>query len=440
VAKESIPYFVWRGGRPRWIPGPAVRSLGFRGQDLKDGAGEWLSRPLARAAAEDLNAQARARRAQIEGDTVPVPLPVRRTEHSVEALVTAFLNRPRLRGEIEEGRKGRKRLAASSRRAYHAHGQMLREWMGDADARRITPGMIENFYDQLIESGSLGSANAVMRSWKAIFYFGEKKLRWPDLRNPVVGLDMENPDGRRVTWSRPAIDCFVAFADALGWPSLADALFLALLTTQRRNDVLPLKPGAIEKGSIYRFKQGKTGREATVKAVPMLLARMEAMRARKMKRWGEGPAMDTEIICEATGAPYPSDGDFFGRHFAAMKLIAAGRAARPQPGEDATRQADEDAQKAWDKALGLLSITQEKVDALKIAHVPALTGLWFRDLRDTAITWLAAAGCDRYEISKVSGLSITSVDAILQKHYLVLDDDFAIRAGDKLAAHLGKAG
>jgi len=424
MAKESIPYFVWRDGRPRWVPGPRVRALGFKGQDLKDAAGAWLSRSLARHAAEELNAQVAARLAAIAGGTAMAPLPVAKSARSVRTLVEKFLDQPKLRGELVEGRRGRKRLGYSSRRAYINHGAILTEWMGDAEAASLTPDMMEDFYDQLIEARGVITANAVMRSWKTMFYYGEEKLRWPGLHNPVVGLEMDAADGRLVTWPRAAIDCYVAYADGLGWPSLADALFVALLTTQRRNDVLQLLPGGIDEDSIYRFRQSKTGRDAKAKAVPMLLARIEAMRARKLARWGEGQAMRREIICEATGAAYPGDGDFFGKRFAAMKRIAAGK----RPGKEVE----------WRKALSLLGITQAQVTALNIAHVPALHGLWFRDLRDTGITWLAAASCDRYEISAVSGLSLKSVDAVLQKHYLVLDDAFAISAGDKLAAHLGK--
>lgn len=418
MAKEKIRYFLWRDGRPRWVPGPKARALGFKGQDLKDDAGAWLKYGAAIDLAQQLNA---ALDAKVEG--TPAPLAIARTgAPTITELVDQFLARPKLQlDERVADRLGKKKLARSTRLAYHAHGQLLKDWLGDAPAGSVTPAMVEGFYDDRVADSGITTANAIMRSWKTIFYFGEDKLRWP-IKNPVKGLEMDEADGRLVQWSRAEIDCFVAVADYLGWPSLGDALTLALLTSQRRNDLLPLRGAAIDAGGIYRFVQSKTGREAKVKAVPMLLDRIQAMHARKRARWGEA-ALEYEIICESTGLPYPPDGSYFGRRFSAVKLIAAG-------GNGSNSDMAE--------ALQLLDVTDAQVAAMPIARIPSMNDKWFRDLRDTAVTWLAAAGCDRYEIATVTGLSIKSVDTILQKHYLVLDDGFAIRAGDKLAAHLGK--
>lgn len=421
MATEKIRYFVWRDGRPRWVPGPKARALGFKGTDLKDQAGLWLSRPRARAAADALND---ALDAKVTGTPAPLAMVSRSAyDRSLAQLVDLFLARQKISlDENIAATAGKKKLARSSRLAYHAHGRLLKAWMGDVGAAAITPAMFEDFYADRIADSGVRSANAIMASAKAFYYYGEKKLRW-DLRNPVVGVEMDEAEGRKVIWPREAIAAFVAVADYLGWPSLGDAVIEALLTTQRRNDVLPMRSTAIESGDLYRFVQSKTGQEAVVKAVPMLLDRVRAMRARKRARWpGSNAAMEWEIICEATGAPYPADGHFFAKRFSAVKLIAAGGTGAELA-----------------EAVQLLGVTIDQVASMPIARVPELAGLWFRDLRDTAITWLARAGCNRYEISKVTGLSLQSVDAVLEKHYLVLDDGFAISAGDKLAAHLGRS-
>lgn len=39
---HGVPFFVWRNGRPRWVPSPSLRRLGMRGRDLKDELGGWL--------------------------------------------------------------------------------------------------------------------------------------------------------------------------------------------------------------------------------------------------------------------------------------------------------------------------------------------------------------------------------------------------------------
>lgn len=52
---HGVKYLVWRGGRPRWVPGQALRARGFKGKDLKDKNGNWLPWEFAKAEAERLN-------------------------------------------------------------------------------------------------------------------------------------------------------------------------------------------------------------------------------------------------------------------------------------------------------------------------------------------------------------------------------------------------
>src|SRR4029450_11400650 len=50
-----------------------------------------------------------------------------------------------------------------------------------------------------------------------------------------------------------------------------------------------------------------------------------------------------------------------------------------------------------------------------------ITGVTFNDLRGTAVTRLALAGCSEAEIATITGLSLRSVRAILDTHYLARD-------------------
>jgi integrase len=65
-------------------------------------------------------------------------------------------------------------------------------------------------------------------------------------------------------------------------------------------------------------------------------------------------------------------------------------------------------------------------------------GLTFHDLRGTAVTRLAVAGCTTPEIASITGHSLTSVATILEKHYLHNDPRIAESAVIKLEKH--KAG
>jgi len=62
-------------------------------------------------------------------------------------------------------------------------------------------------------------------------------------------------------------------------------------------------------------------------------------------------------------------------------------------------------------------------------------GLTFHDLRGTAATRLAIAGCSTPEIASLTGHSLTSVDAILDRHYLHRDQRLSESAVAKLEEH-----
>lgn len=54
---HGVPFFIWRGGRPRWNPSPRLRRLGFRGKDLKGEDGAWLPLVEAIEAARAINSE-----------------------------------------------------------------------------------------------------------------------------------------------------------------------------------------------------------------------------------------------------------------------------------------------------------------------------------------------------------------------------------------------
>ncbi len=67
-----------------------------------------------------------------------------------------------------------------------------------------------------------------------------------------------------------------------------------------------------------------------------------------------------------------------------------------------------------------------------------ITGLTFHDLRGTAVTRLALAGCSEAEIATITGHSLRDVGAILDAHYLKRDGGLGDSAIRKLEAHEGR--
>ena len=63
-----------------------------------------------------------------------------------------------------------------------------------------------------------------------------------------------------------------------------------------------------------------------------------------------------------------------------------------------------------------------------------MTGLTFHDLRGTAVTRLALAGCTEAEIATITGHSLRDVRSILDANYLHRDPALAESAIRKLEA------
>ena len=147
-------------------------------------------------------------------------------------------------------------------------------------------------------------------------------------------------------------------------------LLLALWTGQRQGDLLRL-PWSAYDGSHIRLRQHKTGRPVVIPVGAPLKAALDTITKRS-----------TIILTNGNGKPWTSDG------FRA----------------------------SWRKACKRAGIV----------------GLTFHDLRGTAVTRLALAECTEAEIATITGLSLQSVRAILDAHYLNRDPALAESAIRKL--------
>lgn len=377
MAKLKVPYFVWRSGRPRWEPGPSVRALGFRGQDLRGPDGQWLPEGEAIARARALNANVEA---------------VRQQRAAAPALPEAPRN---IRELIKNYRSSAawKRLAPRTQRGYAQHFVQIEQTFGIRLAGHIVRGEMASFFDELAETRGLATANAVMRTLRLLLYFARDELEWID-RNRLTKFRMPAPEGRLVLWEPEEISAFVGAAESMGLDAQADAVLLALFTGQRRGDLLRLPPLVLEDG-VYRIRTSKTGATAYVPATRVLGERLDAMRTRRAKAW-PNVCFKTEIV-SAAGRAYDPEGSAFGDEFRAVRSAAA----------DCTA-----------------TIAQKR----------------FADLRDTAVTWLFDAGCDEAKIATITGHSLATVRTILDKHYFVRHAGQARAAGALLDAFLAKRG
>ena len=148
------------------------------------------------------------------------------------------------------------------------------------------------------------------------------------------------------------------------------ALRLALWTGQRQGDLLRL-PWSGYDGMHIRLRQSKTGTRVVIRVGAPLKAALDA-----------APKRSTIILTNTDGKPWTSDG------FRA----------------------------SWSKACKRAGVV----------------GVTFHDLRGTAVTRLALAGCTEAEIATITGLSLRSVRTILDAHYLHRDPALGDSAISKL--------
>lgn len=71
----------------------------------------------------------------------------------------------------------------------------------------------------------------------------------------------------------------------------------------------------------------------------------------------------------------------------------------------------------------------------KACTAAGIEGLTFHDLRGTAVTRLAMAGCTVPEIATITGHSLKAVEAMLDRYYLSRDIGMAESAIAKLEKH-----
>jgi integrase len=148
------------------------------------------------------------------------------------------------------------------------------------------------------------------------------------------------------------------------------ALMLALWTGQRQGDLLRL-PWSAYDGSHIRLRQGKTGARVSIPVGAPLKAALDVT-----------PKRSTVILTSAGNKPWTEDGF----------------------------------RSSWRKACASAGIV----------------GLTFHDLRGTAVTRLAVAGCTVPEIATITGHGLRDVAAILDSNYLDRDPALAASAIRKL--------
>lgn len=258
----------------------------------------------------------------------------------------------------------------------------------------IEPPEVNAFIEYQIRARGLHMARASRAVLVQAFSFGRISTRWRLKTNPAAGLRFKRPAGRIVIWTDAEIRHFVDTADRMGMPSIGDSALLGLFTGQRQTDRLGLSDDGLCDGR-RQFRQSKTAAIVAIPETPRLRERLEQARQRvteiKLKRGTRPTAI---VVDEATGRDYVLD--TYRHKFAEVRAAAA-------------------------------------------ATMPSIAGRRDQDLRDTAVTWLARAGCTIPQIAAITGHEPKSIYGIL-RHYLAMTPELADAAIDKLVAWMDREG
>lgn len=218
-------------------------------------------------------------------------------------------------------------------------------------------------------------------------------------------MQFDRPEGRVVLIALEEFEALVAAADAMGRPSIGDAIYLGLFTGQRQTDRLALKDEGLLNGRRH-FRQSKTGALVAIKEAPQLARRLTAAKLRVAGLKGKfdrRETADTIVVDETTGQPY---NEHTYRHlFAEVRALAIrGSEVPPVPACPTL---------AFINDRGLPDAKHDQ------------------DLRDTCVMLFDPAGNDLLSICDVTGHSYQSAQLIM-KHYRARNAARADAAIDRL--------
>lgn len=428
--------------RPKFLPGPATRrKLKAQGLptnfELRDPhTGEWFTR-------DQVADFCRHRRwePKREEDAAPAPLAQPRTRRVVD-LVNDWINaieaeRKRVDAILEKNPDATERtISKSSIDSYKKSVNAIfykpqtreeqkarkpREWESFAlmNVSAIEEPEAKDFISYLMavrgHHMGLGCRAALSAAWT----WGKTNSFWRTKFNPMHDLDLARPEGRIVILFDNEIRALAAAARHLNRRSIAIGTYLGLFTGQRQGDRLTLKDEGLQDG-FRRFRQSKMrGKVVEIPQTQRLAQEMElwnAVRHQLVLKHGSRP--EEVIINEETGQRY--DSHTYRHWFGEVRRVAIEGVIDV----DATAAA---------------SLRGQNEPVYIVEPTPTLAGKRDQDLRDTAVTWLARAGCTLIEICAITGHSHKSAETIM-KHYLSLSRDFAAGAIEKLEVWMKREG
>src|SRR6185369_2638489 len=382
---------------PRFVPPGHVRKLGFKGKDLYNGSGAWMTYEEAKAWVDTNLAAINAAR----GGARPAKL-ASKAGDTVADLLNDWLNSDRVRTLAAKTQLNYKnavdammfkpRKFAPGRRPRRGDSEFERETFSLMPVAGVRPPELTKFVEYVIRARGLGTGQGVAGAYSAAYMWGATSTKWrlPAHLNPRPHCRFPDKKGRVSVWSPQEFKAMIEAADRIGRPSIGDAIYLGIYTGQRQSDRLAFVEDGYEDGR-RKLRQGKTGVVVRLEETADLKARLQNAHKRRRELQLRFGNRNPEIVLnEETGEPW----------------------------------ADSTYRKVF---------RWVRDEAAKT--VPSVVNRTDQDLRDTCVTWLYRAGVDPIAICDVTGHSYDSISLII-KHYLGRDPKRADAGLKKMEAFL----
>ncbi|MER9622649.1 hypothetical protein NKI98_14615 [Mesorhizobium sp. M0222] len=428
----SIKHVSWRDGRPRFQPGRQLRDAGHAGKDLRHEDGAWFSRGEA-IDWSDAFCKQLVKEARAAAPAKTAPTPARGKLYSVGQLFEDWFaslkfQMPADQAERQRQIAARNIYAPKTIKDYRQKARVIEDYdpsLYASPVDALSQPVLFGLYEALVAARGISTARGAIAVLSIALGWGKRRGKFTFRENlgvnPAQDLQMATPPPRIRFGTRTEIETLVTVADHIGVPESGDMTMLGVWTGQRQRDRLDLVDVGLQKGRRH-FRQSKTGAIVWVMESPelerRLAASVERRRAAKAEALlgaeaDERPAIERRfkrvILNEHVDRRYgvcrwqPFEGQHYSHVFAKVRDIAV-KGVRADNGVD------------W-----------------IIKPCPTLADFQEPDLRDTAVTWLALAGCTIPEICAITGHSLSSATRVL-KHYLAVHPEMADAAIKKMVS------
>jgi hypothetical protein len=393
----KLPLGIWRDSRPRFVPGPNLRKLGYKGRDLRHANGDWFTLPEANAELQRIQAEVHARKHQSKTTATRPPKPTAKVEAvglthglTLGQAVEAFFALPEMKGKpVVDGLMVRKALSPVTVAGYEKYATLVEAACARMDSDNtwvlpvaaIGPKRMQSLVNEIWRtSGPIQARKA--RGFLSSMW-GKVAAKQPHvLKGLFLELDAIPTAPGRIRPAEPhEFWAMVEAAESMGRYDMADMFFWAVLHGDRQTD--RLNPTVIERSATHiTLKHSKTGQVTTKLLDPWLQSRMAANATRRQRRTIVWPQM---IIDERLNQPWARDANSYQKTFAAIRKHAS--LTCPTLRDTATSK-----------------------------------GLRDQDWRDTNQTWLDRASIDPRTMALVAGHSFQKSE-MQKRHYVASNQD-----------------